>query len=603
MTIDLGFAWMDLPTGEHVSLVDAPGHERFIKNMLAGVGGIDLALLVIAADEGVMPQTREHTAILDLLGIRSCVIALTKSDLVEKEWLALVQDDVRESLKETALREAPIVAVSSTSGEGIPELITQIGNALESIPSRKDQGQPRLPIDRVFSIGGFGTVVTGTLMDGTFHLGDEVEIMPQGVRSRVRGLQTHQTNVDEALPGSRVAINLVSLTPRDVQRGNVAGRPGALKATGAVDVKLRLIPGAIRGLKNNDEVSFFSGTSEVLGRVTLLEGVPLEPGNEGWVRLKLAKPLAISAGDRFIVRIPSPSATIGGGVISDIAPRLQRKFRAQTLRWLEALESGSADNILIEALGDRPIARRAVLDKTRFTIGDEQAEKTVHQLIDAEQALELDSHLISSTGWRDLSASVAHEVADYHERFPLRAGMPREELRSRLDLPAKPFQAAIRRWVLSGILIDRGSAVSAAGFGTNVSAEQQAKLDQAVAALQAQPYSPPSENQLALNPEELTLLISQQGVIRISGGQSGERDVIFDRRAYDSMVTGTVEYLQEHSKISVGEFRDLFHTSRRYALPFLGHLDERKITRRVGEDRVLGPAGRRLIASVVDKSA
>ena len=313
MTIDLGFAWLTLPSGEQVGIVDVPGHKDFIENMLAGVGGIDAALLVVAADEGVMPQTREHLAILDLLGVKSGLVALTKVDLVDDpEWLELVEAEVEELLEGTTLAGAPIVPVSAKTGQGLPELVAELDALLQRTPPRRDLGRPRLAIDRVFSITGFGTVVTGTLVDGAFELGQEVEILPQGIKARIRGLQTHKRRIERAMPGSRVAINLAGVSKNELRRGDVVTTPGWLKPTQLVDVRLRYLADAPRPLRHNATLKFFSGSAEVVARARLLDSEAIPPGEEGWVQLRLAKPVALIKGDRFIVRQPSPPLTIGG---------------------------------------------------------------------------------------------------------------------------------------------------------------------------------------------------------------------------------------------------------------------------------------------------
>ncbi|HLY66113.1 MAG TPA: selenocysteine-specific translation elongation factor [Chloroflexota bacterium] len=586
MTIDLGFAHLTLPNGQHVSIVDVPGHERFIKNMLAGVGGIDLALLVIAADEGVMPQTREHLAILDLLQVQHGLVALTKRDLVEPDWLALVSDEIAETLQGTALENAQILPVSSTSGEGLQELTRAMAELLSQVPERRDLDQPRLPVDRVFTLAGFGTVVTGTLIDGSLRLGEEVEILPQRKRSRVRGLQTHNRKVELAPPGGRTAVNLAGLTLEDVRRGNVVARPGQLKPTRAVDVKLRLIPEALRGLENNDEVDLFAGAAEALARVTLLEGKQLRPGEHGWVRLRLQEPLPLAKGDKFIVRLPSPSATIGGGEVVDTAPRLHHRFRAQTLAWLQSLEAGSPEQILLQTMpGDQPIERTLALK--RSGLSPDQAEESLRTLIDSDQALELDSHLISASAWSALTIRLERDLHDYHHRFPLRPGMPKEELKSRLGLPLKLFNAALGEWARAGRIAERGALVAAAGFQLKLAPDTQRKLDRALELMRQKPYSPPAETELGLNPEELALLLGRGTLTRVSD------NVLFDSAAYQRMLDGTVEHVSKQGKITLAEFRDLWDTSRKYAQAFLEHLDERKITRRVGDERVLGPAARR----------
>ncbi|HLG71019.1 MAG TPA: selenocysteine-specific translation elongation factor [Chloroflexota bacterium] len=585
MTIDLGFAHLRLPDGQQVSIVDVPGHERFIKNMLAGVGGIDLALLVIAADEGVMPQTREHLAILDLLQVEHGLVALTKRDLVEPDWLELVSEDVAKTLQGTALEGAPILPVSSASGEGLPELLAAISEQLKLVPERADLGQPRLPVDRVFTLTGFGTVVTGTLIDGSLRLGEEVEILPQRKRSRVRGLQTHNKKVEQAPPGGRTAVNLGGVALEEVSRGNVLARPGQLKPTRAMDVKLRLIPDAIRGIENDDEVDLFTGASEALARVTLLEGKTLRPGEEGWVRLRLREPLPAAKGDKFILRLPSPSATIGGGQIADTAPRLHHRFRVQTLGWLRSLEEGSPEQILLSALGDQPVERPAALRKSGLPA--EQAEASLQTLLESGQALALEGYLVSAAGWQTLTARMRREVDDYHRRFALRPGISKEELKNRLGLAPRLFNAALAAWIDAGQLADRGAAVASAGFEVKLSPDLQRKLDAALAAMRQKPFAPPSEAELGLTPEEVALLLSQGQLTRVSDS------VLFDAGAYQQMVERTVARVEQKGKITLAEFRDLFDTSRKYAQAFLEHLDERKITRRVGDERVLGPAARK----------
>ncbi|RMF28066.1 MAG: selenocysteine-specific translation elongation factor, partial [Chloroflexi bacterium] len=315
MTIDLGFAWLTLPGGEPVGIVDVPGHKDFIENMLAGVGGIDAALFVVAADEGVMPQTREHLAILDLLEVKTGVVAITKADLSESpEWLELVMAEVSETLEGTCLEGAPLIPVSAKTGEGLTELLAALEEVLATSEPRRDRGRPRLPVDRVFTISGFGTVVTGTLIDGSFEIGQEVEIQPQGLRARIRGLQTHKRAIEKAVPGSRVAVNLSGVSKEQLWRGSVVTTPGWLRPTLLVDARLRYLEDARHPLRHNAEVKFFSGSTEVMARVRLLSHQELPPGETGWVQLRLAAPVPLVKGDRFIIRRPSPPATIGGGV-------------------------------------------------------------------------------------------------------------------------------------------------------------------------------------------------------------------------------------------------------------------------------------------------
>src|SRR5712691_850457 len=335
MTIDLGFAWLSLPGGSEARIVDVPGHENFIKNMLAGVGGIDAALLVVAADESVMPQTREHLAILDLLRVPRGVVALTKADLVDEEWLELVREEITECLKPTTLAGATILPVSAYSGQGLPQLLQELDRILDEAEERENIGRPRLPIDRVFTMTGFGTVVTGTLLDGICKVGQEVEVLPQGVKTRVRSLQTHKKQVEIAQPGSRVAINLAGVARSDMQRGNVVALQGQLRPTMLFDARLTLLADAGRPLTHNMLVDCYCGSQEIAGRVRLLEGDEILPGKSAWVQIRLSEPAVVARRDRFILRIPSPSMTIGGGEVIDVHARYHRRFQQSILAALE----------------------------------------------------------------------------------------------------------------------------------------------------------------------------------------------------------------------------------------------------------------------------
>ncbi len=322
MTIDLGFGWLTLPNGEEVGIVDVPGHRDFIENMLSGIGGIDAALLVIAADEGVMPQTREHLAILDLLQIPAGLIVLTKTDLApDPGWLELVETDIRTVVRDTVLQDAPIVRVSAKTKTNLDSLLSSLQSLLETKPVRPDLSRPRLPVDRVFTMSGFGTVVTGTLSDGHFSLGDEVEILPSGSRGRIRGLQTHKRKEEIAVPGSRTAVNISGVEAESVRRGDVIAHPGQYQPARRLDARFRLLKDASASIRHGDEVKFFTGASETIARLRLLGVEKLDPGQEGWIQLELRDPVVAVRGDRYILRRPSPGETIGGGVVVDHQPK------------------------------------------------------------------------------------------------------------------------------------------------------------------------------------------------------------------------------------------------------------------------------------------
>ena len=413
MTIDLGFAWLTLPGGESVGVIDVPGHHDFIENMLAGVGGIDAALFVVAADEGVMPQTREHLAILDLLEIQGGVIALTKRDLIaDPEWLEMVAAEVADAVAGTVLAGAPIVPVSAHTGEGLDALLAALQEALAGRPPRPDRGRPRLWVDRVFTISGFGTVVTGTLIDGELALGQEIVFLPSGLRGRVRGLQTHKEKIERAAPGSRVAVNVSGVNKSQVQRGDLLTLPGWLRGTQLADVRFRHLPGASRPLKHNAEVKLFVGAKETVARVRLLDAHELAPGQEAWLQLQLAEETPLVRGDRFILRYPSPGETIGGGVVIDPAPgKRWRRFRPEVVARLETLAQGSPGQWVRQALDAAgvPLDRAALA--ARAGLGMAELDAAIDAARAEEGVRALGETLVSAGAWRALTERLRNELA------------------------------------------------------------------------------------------------------------------------------------------------------------------------------------------------
>ena len=603
MTIDLGFAWLTLPSGESVGIVDVPGHIDFIKNMLAGVGSIDAALFVVAADEGVMPQTREHLAILDLMQVPAGVVALTKIDLIrEPEWLELVTEEVSDLLASTPLAGAPMVPVSARTGEGLPQLLQALEGVLQDAPPRRDLRRPRLPIDRVFTVAGFGTVVTGTLSDGSLEIGQEVEIVPGGLRARIRGLQTHKHKIERAVPGSRVAINLSGVRTEQLQRGQVVTLPGLLRTTQLVDLRLRVLADASGPLKHNQEVDFFSGAAEVVARTRLLDAEVIPPGGEGWVQLRLRQPAAVAAGDRFILRQPSPSRTLGGGQVVNPHPgRRHRRFRSETIAGLETLARGQPPDILLQRLQERePAGAREVVSASGLE--EDIALGALEELlatgqasflglgeaaVPAAQAVAGNRYLVSAAGWRQLTEQLQAVLADYHRQYPLRLGMPREELKSRLQprrpWPGRLFNELVGRATAEGVVAEVEGAVRTADHVVRFTPQQQKQVDAVLGRFRAQPYTPPSvaEATASVGPDVLQALIEANTLTRIS------EDVLFLTETYEQIVARIMTHLRAEGSITVAQVRDLFGTSRKYALPLMEHLDERRLTRRVGDARVL----------------
>ncbi len=612
MTIDLGFAWIDLPIqtegatdasaadpgpSQNVGVVDVPGHIDFIKNMLAGVGGVDAALLVIAADEGVMPQTREHLAILDLLAVPAAVVALTKVDLIDDpEWLDLVELDVVELLQDTHLASASIVRVSALTGEGLEALRHSLASTLETLPPRRNRARPRLPIDRIFSISGFGTIVTGTLMDGHFAVGDSVEIVPSGVEGRIRGLQTHGQQIQSGEPGSRLAINLSGIGTDEISRGDVVVKPDTLRSTVLVDVSFRLLADAAKPLAHNQAVDFFVGASEVSARVRLLGAEQIEPGEAGWLQLRLASPLAVASGDRFILRQPSPSSTLGGGLVLNPYPRRRwKRFDKQALIQFQALASGLPDEILLQTLARNPLVTESDLIALS-SLDMETAQENLKELCSAGAITEFgagsDRRLVTLEHWERTLQQLLDLLQAFHAEHPLRRGMPRSEARSRLQSGARLTKLSVRLFndmlaeaKSAGLIETDDALVWRSGFSIALNPDQQAGVDRVAASFSASPFSPPNAGEtlelLGSDPELLEMMFEQGRLIRLAGG------VLFRMADFESASSQIQDHIKSNGSITLAETRDLFDTSRKYAQALLEELDARRITRRDGDVRVM----------------
>jgi selenocysteine-specific elongation factor len=591
MTIDLGFAWLTTPAGRQVSVVDVPGHERFIKNMLAGVGGIDAALLIVAADEGPMPQTDEHLAILDLLRVESGLVVLTKADAVDGDWLDLVREETRERVAGTVLANAPLVAVSALTGAGLADLLGALDGVLTGLPARPSGGTPRLPIDRVFTVAGFGTVATGTLLGGELSVGQELRVYPRQLATRVRGLQTHQSKLERASPGSRTAVNLAGLAVDDLRRGDVLAPPGALKPTTRLDVRLRLLPEAPLILEQNAAVDFFVGAAELPARLTLLDAERLEPGQSGWVQVRLAEPVAVERGDRFIVRRPSPSLTIGGGEVVDPHPPRHRRFRADVLDSLEVLAAGGPEEIVLQAIG-APVEVRELLSGGAGGLPAEQVQAAVTRLLAAGQARALGrvapattprpaDYLLSAASWERLANRLVEALTEFHAGFPLRRGMPKELLKGRLRLaPARLFEETLATAGRDGLIVDEGQSVRLAGFAIRLDGERRALADRYLAGLTAAPYAPPAPAELGVDPDTLGALVDLGEVVKVAEG------VVYAPAAFAAIEREVLRLIDRDGSLTLATFRDHFATSRKYAQATLEFLDQRRVTRRVGDERV-----------------
>ncbi|GHO43877.1 selenocysteine-specific translation elongation factor [Ktedonospora formicarum] len=634
MTIDLGFAWLTLPHGREVSIIDVPGHEDFIKNMLAGVGGIDAALLVVAADEGIMPQTREHLAILDLLRVSQGVVALTKADLVDDEWLELVREEIAELIRPTTLAQASILPVSAYTGKGLPQLLAELERLLDSSEERQDIARPRLPIDRVFTLTGFGTVVTGTLLDGSFRLGQEIEILPGRQRTRIRGLQMHKQSIESTGPGHRVAINLPNISRSDLKRGDVVTLPGQLRSTVLLDARISLLADAERSLTHNTQVEFYCGSQEIPARVRLLDTEELMPGESAWVQLRFSRPAVAARRDAFVLRIPSPSFTIGGGEVIDVRPRYHRRFQRPILEALERLRHGLPEELVLVALDRRTHASNSgntggTSPKVRPTIeGYDLAEVArLANLAEDVTGQVLKSLLLEGrvrhirakgapvsgtddigeekaglwfarSAWDAFVEESVRLVASYHRQYPLREGFSKEEWRSRLHLTPRQatelFAVLVDDGVMEAVALSEEALLIEAtrrstglirlpGFQPTFTPEQRRQVDALEQAFRRQPYGPPvrAEAEKIAEPEVIAALIGQGTLVKL-----GE-DVLFLRTTYDEAVSRLTAYLRAHGTMTAAEARDALGTSRKYVLPLLEHLDLMRVTKRVGDVRQL----------------
>lgn len=596
MTIDIGFASLTFPNGQTAGIVDVPGHERFIKNMLAGAGGVDVALLVVAADESVMPQTVEHLEILELLQVRHGVVALTKADTVDTEWLQYAKDDVRAALAETFLSDAPIIPVSAVTGQGLPELLSALMEACERVEDRDVTAPFRIPIDRVFTMTGFGTVVTGSLVSGTIRVGDPVEIMPAGIASRVRQLHAYGQKSEVATVGMRVAVNLVGVEVNDVSRGDVCAQPGTLRASNLLDLRLTLLKTAEKPLMNAARVRLHVGTTELLGRIVLLDRDELVPGEQAYAQFRSETLAAAGRGDRFVIRSYSPMATVGGGVVIDPVAKRHRRFDPQVISSLES-RSGSVEDMVEQVLRQSTTgATKAELSKAA---GIADIGETLESLKARGRCFELDDgRLLHASVMDELSRQIVASLTQFHAKNPLKVGMPKEELRSTVGkgFDSRSFAAVLALLERASLVAMSENLVHLPDRQVTLGEAEQAAADRIDSQLKRTGFNVPSTDELlamagipaAAARDLLELLVSQGKVVRITSDLVFHADTV--RRAEEILR----DYLEKNGTITVSEFRDLTGSSRKYALPLLEYFDSKRVTRRMGDQRILaGGTGQR----------
>ncbi|MDI3316095.1 MAG: selenocysteine-specific translation elongation factor [Bacillota bacterium] len=590
LTIDLGFGHLRLPSGREAGIVDVPGHERFVKNMVAGASGMDLVLLVVAADEGVMPQTEEHLDILQLLGVRRGLLVVTKVDLVDREWLDLVDEEVREAVRGTFLEGAPLVHVSSLTGEGLEELLATVEQVAAGTPPRPATGPARLPVDRVFTMAGFGTVVTGTLASGRVRLEERLELLPSGRPLRVRGIQVHNRPVEEATAGHRVALN-ISLDRDEVVRGDVVATPGVFRASLGFSGHLELLGRLARPLANGARVRLHAGTRESLGRIVLLDRDELRPGERAPVYFRSETPLVVARGDRFVIRSYSPARAIGGGDVIDPVRRVRRGDRAGLER-LERLARGDRVEVLRSFLDDpRPWS----LEELARAVEARPAElgpllEGLARRGEASQAAE--GVWLGRNAEEALLERLAARLRQHLEANPLRHGLPREELRQALlpDLSPRAFGQLLERWAAGGRLRLRGELVQPAGWEPRLSPAAAGAAARVEEALRTRPFDPPDPQGLEL-PRGAPPLAEVLRYLQESGRIERAGTFWFHRSAVEEAVRRVREHFLREPRLTLAQLRDLLGTTRKYAVPLAERLDELGVTRRAGDDRVPGPAG------------
>ena len=581
MTIDLGFAWFGLPNGDEVSVIDVPGHEKFVNNMLAGVGGIDLALIVISAEESVMPQTREHLQILNLLGVNRGIVALTKTDLVESDWVELVKSEVIEELSGTSLKNADIVPVSSVTGFGIIDLVSVIETEIESAEPKVDLGRPRLPIDRSFTISGFGTVVTGTLVEGQLKVGQEIELYPSGLKGRIRGLQSHTNKEDVVFPGTRVAANISGIDHSDIKRGDVLSLPSLLISSEAFDVRLQVLDDSPYDLKHDSNVTLYTGSREVGARLRLLEGNSVSKGDSTWAQIKPTYPIPVLKGDFFVIR--SNTETLGGGVVVDIQSRRHKRRSLSIIKKLEILKDGSLGEILLNMIeANQPLEFSSL--ENSLLLSRTELSNAITELVTKDKLFVTENdiergYIFTKLGWESTNMKIMETLTRFHSEFPLREGIQREDLRIQVSLDIGPFNHVVSELSKSNILVEDGSVITSVNH--EVVLDDKSKLESAdfINKLSVSPFSPPTNS--VLHEDVVNYLTNRGEVVNVGQG------IVFLASAFDQMLVYVKFTIEDKGEVTVGDVRTRFDTSRKYVLAFMEYLDQQQITRRVGDSRIL----------------
>lgn len=589
LTINLGFAYLDLPNGQRVGIVDVPGHEKFIKNMVAGLPGISMVLLVIDAQEGVMPQTKEHVEILTLLGIRNFIIVLTKVEAIDEELKELVKEDICDQFADTPLENAPIIETDAVAGIGLDQLIQTIQDMAKDAQSSSKNGIARLNVDRSFSVKGFGTVVTGTLLDGPVKVGDELTILPGDKTAKVRTIQVHEVNQESSTPGQRTALNLAGISKDEISRGDVlVGTGGRLEPSWMLDVKINYLKSAVHPLTLWDRVRLLIGTKEVFARVVPIGSEQIAAGEDGFVQLRLEEQLAVKTEDRFIVRSYSPMVTIGGGQVLDPHPAKHRRFKQDVLDSLKVKDEGSLDHLILDFIGNQKNILTTLEEISVYTgTPQEQLLSAIDELIDGDELYPVPPQAwISKERFQQFSDELAGFVQAYHKKFRLKKGMPIDEIRSKYknDLSSKPLDYLLDLMQEQRTIVRQDSLVALSDFEVvynDYQKKAKAEIEKVLGTAGLTPVKPEELASLDKNAGEVLEAMGEESVIFLS------REAVVSRKYFDEAVETLKQYLAQHQKITLADFRDATGTSRKTALLLLEFMDKNGITKRLGDARAL----------------
>jgi selenocysteine-specific elongation factor len=597
ITIELGFTFLDLPSGIRLGIIDVPGHERFVKHMVAGVWGIDLVALIIAADEGVMPQTKEHLDICKLLKVKKGLIVLTKIDLVERELLELVREEVTDIAKDTFLKDAPILAVSSLTGEGIPQLISTLDHLSREVKERSSDGLFRLPIDRIFVMKGFGTVVTGTIVSGKLSLGETVEILPSGLEGKVRNLQVYNQPMEEATAGERAAVNLQGIETSAIERGDVLVHPKTLTPTSLLDVYLEYLSIAPRPLKHRTQQRFHMGTSSTTASIFLLDREELAPGEEGFAQLRLERSVVSFPQDRFVIRGSGAIQTLGGGVVLDTHPIKHRRYSPPVINDLILLKDGSSEQAINQYILRSGIAGISFGDLlNRVAMPPNEIQTILRKMIERGDILLVDPEklkVIENSQYQRLKEMTLIQLREFHQRFPMRIGLAKEEVRTKLpvELDMKLFQILINGLIQSKEVVLERDKLKLHGHQISSADEKGLvkRVEEAILRGKLQPPSPKELSEEWSEEEERVLAVfeylAHEGMlVKIKSG------MYFHRIHFENLKGDLINFLKSHKEITTSQFKGLTGASRKYAIPLIEYFDQMKLTLRLGEKRILRTA-------------